>query len=104
MVREMLVLDPPQYGLACRSYPGVTRSSLQYFNCLSFLDWYLLNATANPSFYTDPRLHAAALARQYRKQLVRPTIALTDPLMPLIRQPLIKACISRTLRTALRLT
>jgi hypothetical protein len=103
MEREMLVLDPHQYGLSCRSYPGVTRSSLQYFNCLSFLDWYLLNVAATPSLTVDQDLYAAALARRRRKDWMRRTMMLTDPLMPLVRQPLVKACVSKVLRAALRL-
>jgi hypothetical protein len=103
VVRELLILDQARFGLACRKYGQVARSSLQYFNCLDFLDWYLLNAAADPGFVPEPSLMAAAQRRARAKSWMRAATVLTDPMMPLLRHPVIKACISRTLRSALRL-
>lgn len=103
MQREMLVLDQAQSGLASSRYPMAPRSSLQYFNCLGFLDWYLLDASKGVVPKTDPAVHAMALVRQRRKDLMRRASILTNPLMPLIRQRWVKACVSRVLRMALQL-
>lgn len=103
VANELLVLDQGRFGLSSRKYGQVVRSSLQYFNCLGFLDWYLLQVEAEAGFVPDPVILSQANRRARAKRLMRAAGALADPMMPLVRQPLVKACISRTLRAALRL-
>jgi hypothetical protein len=102
--REMLVLDPAQYGLTSGSYRMAARSSLQYFNCLGFLDWYLLDTNANPDADVDPVLYSRARMRQRNKTWMRRASVLTDPCMPIIRQRWVKSCVSQVMRRALQLT
>lgn len=99
--RELLILDTSQFGIDCEKYQKVSRSSFQRLNCIMFLDWYLLNATDDCEFPVDSRIYQAALKRMRMKKFMRTVSNITDPLMPIINQPLIKLSVSKTLRTAM---
>jgi hypothetical protein len=103
VAREFLILDLDQYGLVCQKYAKVSRSSFQQLNCLKFLDWYLLNVANDPEFKVDSAIYRAAVKRTQIKKYIRLASIATDPLMPFIKQPVVKHCVSRVLRAAMHL-
>lgn len=103
VAREFLILDLDQYGLVCQKYAKVSRSSFQQLNCLKFFDWYLLNVANDSEFKVDSAIYRAALKRARIKKYIRLASIATDPLMPLIKQPVVKYCVSRTLRASMSL-
>lgn len=100
---ELLILNLDQFGIECQKYRKVSRSSFQRLNCLTFLDWYLLNASHDHEFTADAKTSRAATKRTQVKKFMRAASTVTDPLMPLIKQPLIKKCIGKVLRAAMHL-
>lgn len=103
-VRELLILDTDQFGIDCMKYQKVTKSSFQKLNCLMFLDWYLLNAADDCKFPVNEMIYQTALRRMLMKKAMRAVKKYIDPMMPIIRQPLIKLSLSKTLRTAIWLS
>lgn len=101
VARELLILDLDQFGIVRRKYSRLAHSSLEYLNCLSFLDWYALNRHLDPRFSLHPALCRAADHRAELKQKMRATGSLADPFIVQVRQPLIKACVSRVLRAGI---
>jgi len=103
VARELLILDLGQFGVNCQKYTKVLRSSFQQLNCLMFLDWYWLNVKNDTEFNVDILVYRAAEKRAKMKKLMRMGSKATNPLMPLIKQRLVKGCVSKILRTAMRL-
>jgi hypothetical protein len=96
-----LILDTAQFGIDCEKYKKVSHSSFQKLNCLMFLDWYLLNAADDDDFSVDDRIYQAALKHMKMKKIMRVARKFTDPIMPIIKQPIIKLSVSKTLRAAM---
>jgi WavE lipopolysaccharide synthesis len=98
VTRELLILNLDQFGIECRKYSNASKSSFQYFNCLNFLDWCLLNIKQDPLFVIDNEVHRLALKRARLKSIVRFFSVMANPWMKYIKIPFVKYFFSKFLR------